>query len=65
MKSTGDKVAPARFGRARDRDPLDPERIAAVRAALSAGTYRIDAAAIARRMLELEGLLLGRTLPQA
>lgn len=64
MKSTGDKGAPVRFGRARDRDPLDPERIAAVRAALSAGTYRIDAAAIARRLLEVEALLLARGLTQ-
>lgn len=64
MKSSGDKGAPVWFGRVRDRDPLDPERIAAVRAALSAGTYRIDAAAIARRLLEVEGLLLARGLTQ-
>lgn len=62
---TGDKAAPVRFGRTCDRPPLDPERIAAVRAALAAGTYRVDASVIAVRLLEVEGLLLGHPLAQA
>jgi anti-sigma28 factor (negative regulator of flagellin synthesis) len=57
----GDKAAPARPGRERDRPPLNPERVAAVRAAVAAGTYRIDPAMIVARLLEVEGLL-GRVL---
>lgn len=61
MKSTGNRGAPVPLGRAPDRTPFDPARVAAVRAALAAGTYRVDAAAIAGRLLEVEGRLLGRT----
>lgn len=59
MKAIGDKGGQGRFGRAGGRALRDPERIAAVRAALEAGTYRIDAPAIAARLIEMESLLLG------
>lgn len=38
---------------------IDPARVQAVRQALESGTYRIDAQAIAQRMLDLDGQLGG------
>jgi hypothetical protein len=39
---------------------LDPRRVAALRHAIMAGTYRIDAAAIARALLRFENGLYAR-----